>query len=253
MKRIASALVLVAVAAAANAATIFDSLYADAGQTAPRALNFDLSDPNYSFDTFFFLQQHFVSSEFIPSTSTSMSYVQFGYQNRTNALVTGPITGSIEIFDTVNPHVGEINYSGIAYPDATGNAQETPMFTTSFSVDVSAAANGSGIAGFSLPSSVSLTGGHIYGFAIRTDSASIVPSVTIGGTVGAGSLYHNILHYDFGDTGTIPASGIYNSTVGGTSVGYALYTVAPQATPEPSAFAALGLGAVAVLRRRKRA
>lgn len=246
MKKLYPTLALVILAGASHASTIFDSIYADAGQTTLRT---NAITPG-TFDNTFFLTGHYVASEFTVGSAASLSYIQFGFQNNSKTAATTTLTGTVEIFDSVNPHNGEANYSGIAYPNAAGTAQADPMVTLPFSVNVSVDALGTGIAGFSLPTSVSLAGGKTYGFAIRTASSTITPSASAGTTLGAGSPFTNIVHYDYGDTGTIPASGIYwpNKI---SSVSYALYTAAP--VPEPTTIAALGLGAVAMIRRRKRA
>lgn len=249
MKRTAFALFLVAFAAAANADTFFDAIYADAGQTTLRT---NVFDPTDSFDTSFFLKQHLISSDFVSAASGAASYVEFAYENRSASAISTTLTGTIEIFDKVNPRNGETNYYGLAYPDpsdSTGKTQAAPLLTSTFSVSVSAAANGTGVVGFTLDTPVSLTAGSAYGFAIKTNSDDLVPAATSGTTVGTGSIFRNILHYDIPNTGVMQAGGIYiaNSM---TSVGFALHSAAP--VPEPTTIAALGLGAAAMIRRRKR-
>ena len=245
MKKSVLPLALLALASVANADTIFDAIYADAAQTTLRRTALA---PDDTFSNYFFAQNHLVGGFFTTESAADLGYIEYQYRNMTNATVSGTVTGTVQIFSTINPNLVTGGASGAAFTD--------PILTTTFSLDATTAAYGSGIGGFSLDAPVSLQGGKTYGFAIKIASTSIIPTFTNGPTYGTGTVglagYNNV-NYDFGNTGVIPATaGVsFDFQALNQNVGYALYTVAP--VPEPASMMALGVGALVVLRRRKRA
>lgn len=84
-------------------------------------------------------------------------------------------------------------------------------------------------------------------FHMGSSDANILAYVT-----GASPLQFEIDAYDASYTGDTAGNNEHHYSTSAAASGYIQYNYTPQAVPEPSAFAALGLGALGMLRRRNR-
>ena len=227
---------LAALSAAANAVTIYDSIFTTSAQTAAKTLTTTSSTPRSMLGGVFALNENAgafdVDTLLIPLGN-------FGTTTVTDATV------NVRIFDTL----GDALFDG-----TTGPAFSNPILDLTATFSGFSTAAGSLFLGAIDLSGLTLDDQTVYGISISTGSNTFAPLVSYGPAnyVGDDLGYDGFLRDANGD-GTLQGSEQF-AFGGVTNQGLAFAIEGtPQAVPEPASLAALGLGAAAFLRRRKRA
>ena len=186
-----------------------------------------------------------ISIDFNPTVDRLRVVTGSGFNYRVN-----PNDAAVAGVDT-NLNTTDI-ISGIAYTNSVAGATSTTLYAYNFDLDTLNTIGG--IGGTPSPNggvvtSVGGTGGpSAFNAAIGFD---------ISGATGVGYIAYDEFDSTFANSEfyTVNLGTGALTQIGANDVLPALVglSVAPQAVPEPSAFAALGLGARALLRRRKRA
>lgn len=235
------------------------------------------------------MKKTFLSLSLLTVAAASQAVVVY---NTTTSLITptySTSTGNLLAGDNFNlPSAGAGKHwqitglSWIAYANAAGLSTQTlqigvfngvgvqtapnPVFsnaaaTINTSINATAAGAGSGFI-FSLSNlkidlaatpTVPASGyGISFKYGANTSGANYFsPGYTNSGSVVAGSAWSNGYYRDADNNGVLASNDFRNFT--GWTAGNVAMSITAQAVPEPGTMVALGLGAVAMLRRRKKA
>lgn len=243
MKKLALALSLSVLAGAASADTLFDSINLDPAGTTPRS--------NYSILSSL-IANKLTGGFFTLGSASSLTDISFLFHNAGATTLTS-LAGSLQIYRTVDPNFSTSSQA-IAFTDPifTTGAADTPLAISLSGLSLAKGAIGTGVKTLDTP--VNLSAGT-YGFTLKFTTTKVAAVATYGSSYGAGSGFATWSSGFLADTsGTktlLRDSDAFVLNQPNSNLGFALRGT--QAVPEPASMTALGLGALAMLRRRKRA